>query len=443
MNVQLERPPWLPRPSDDTHYVGAQTVAEKILDTLFENLSKHYGFGMNSIGVEAAKSYIDEKLECLLPKWKYWYNRDQVSVWMSLMMTPLTVSNKDLQKVIAMEKLGSFSVPEEGVSPGSRGFLVYEWTFSMSEWNTLYAILSKEDRTVHEMRLWNNFVEFDNDFVRDDQIFIRYIGSCAISEFATEPMANLYNETENPRCGFLADFLKALFTVLPTVAATCQCHVLQNITTSAKTKDGRHELIHSALIEFFGSPFVINRHPDPPSQWLTKRDDMLANLNISFTNSALEGGLRCPPTIAARLQEHFNSIRPYVACNSATAKLTNGAFQLDEAKCAALLGQSMPRYHKHDRAIMVIAAPDMHINDYTRGRPFAFSYDPDNQLLGQLLNQFNRPLDLRAMATPFAFYCLAPWPKVPHKELSHGDKLYQETDVALMWNYFNIVKPLV
>ncbi|KAI0971950.1 hypothetical protein F4678DRAFT_460779 [Xylaria arbuscula] len=427
-----ERAPWLSRPSDDTHYVGVSTVADKIWDTLFENLSKNYGSGMEITGdVDAAQTYIRDKLEYLLPEWKYQYSRDQVLVWMSLMMTPLTVSNEHLQKVIAMDKLQSSSVSEDMASSESRGFLVYEWTLSMYDLHTLYVFLGKEERTVHEMRLWDSFVDPDNNFLEDDKIFVRYIGSCVISKCSTEPMANLFNETENPRAGFLADFLKALVTVLPTVAATCQCHVLRHITTSAETPKWRHELIHSALIEFFGSPFVINRHPSP-TQWLTERHDMLGSLNISFTKSALEGALRCPPIIAAKLQQHFDSIKCYVACTPATAKLRKGVFHLDNARCAALLGQSMPRYHKHERAIMVVAARDMHINDYMRGRPFSFSYDPDHQLLGQLLKQFNHHLDLRTMAMPFAYYCLSPWPKVPEEDSGYGDNIHQEINIVTL-----------
>jgi hypothetical protein len=53
----------------------------------------------------------------------------------------------------------------------------------------------------------------------------------------------------------------------------------------------------------------------------------------------------------------------------------------------------------------------MHINDYRHGRPFSFSQDSGHQLLGQLLGHANN-IDLCATrAEPFAYYCLAPWPK--------------------------------
>ncbi|KAI1427291.1 hypothetical protein F5Y12DRAFT_783407 [Xylaria sp. FL1777] len=413
----LRRPLWLPRSSDNTYYVGANALTEQAWDTIFDNLSKHPDLDFGAFGVSDydTKVYIRERLACLLPDNNYQYSRDQVLVWMSLMTNPLTVSNEDLQNVVAMEELKLFSSYEKAVMPKSRGFFVYTWAMSVFEFGILVEYMKNEEKTVHELVAWHDFIANNPT----DQIFIRYIGSCAISEGSIEPMVNIYDETEDARSGILADFYKALLAVLPTVAATCQCYLLKHIATSAEDEEGLHELVHSILIEFFGASFVLNRHPDSNSpRWLTERNVLLADLNLRFDNSVLEQGVRCPATVAARLQNHFKSIKNYVVHTSEVTDISSGVFRFNEAKYAALLGQSMPRFYKRERAIMVVAARDMHINDYMHSRPFSFSRNPDNQLVGQLLSHFKH-LDLRSMhAEPFAYYCLAPWPKHESLEMA-------------------------
>ncbi|TGJ85679.1 hypothetical protein E0Z10_g3111 [Xylaria hypoxylon] len=431
----LRRPSWLPRTSDDTYYVGSNAIADGIWDKIFNNLSKYPGldFGLFDAGDPDTKANIRQRLTYLLPDSNYQYSHDQIAVWESLMASPLTVSNEKLQKVVAMEDLCHASVPENVPAPESQGFFMYSWTMTVFEFDVLVEYLKKEERTVHELVAWDDSIA-DNKLKLDDQITIRYIGSCSMPEWPNKLMANIYDETEDARSGILAEFLKALLCVLPDVAATRRCHLIQYIITSPEDDEGLHELVHSVLIEFFGASFVLNRHPDNKvSELFTERRSILASLDLGFDNSALEQGLGCPAHVAAKLQDHFKSMEDYlhVAQSSDATGINRGMFQLNEAKCAALLGQSIPRYYKRARAIMIFTARSMHINDYRHGRPFSCSHDPDNQLVGQLLSDF-KDLNLRAMcAEPFAYYCLAPWP-------SHGSL---EKAIEFMWDYFKIVKP--
>ncbi|KAI0428246.1 hypothetical protein F5Y09DRAFT_343840 [Xylaria sp. FL1042] len=432
----LQRPPWLPRSLDNTYYVGANALTERAWEIIFDNLSKypHLDFGFFGVTDEDTKHYIRQKLACLLPDCNYQYSHDQVSVWTSLMNSPLTVSNEDLQKIIAMEAWQSVPGFEyETTESDPRGFCLYQWTLSVYQFNHLVEYFKKEERTFHELIVWDDFI-VDNKLNSEDKLFIRYIGSCTISDGPVKSMVkNLYDETEDARSGILADFLKALLNDLPSVARTCQCHYLQNITTSEEDEEGLHELVHSVLIEFFGASFVLNRHPDIDwSQWFTSRSVPFARLNLRFDHSGLQQGSQCTPAVAARVQDHFKSIMGYVA-HSPIAAVNHGMYQFDGAKCAALLGQSMPRFYKGKRPIMAMAAQGMHINDYIHGRPFSSSHDPGNQLVGQLISQF-KCLDLRAMhAEPFSYYCLAPWPR--HESL--------EMATEFMWDYIKIARPMV
>ncbi|KAI1349954.1 hypothetical protein F5Y01DRAFT_305693 [Xylaria sp. FL0043] len=434
----LQRPSWLPRSSDNSYYVGANTLTDIFWEIFFDILSKypHLDFGSFEVDEWDTQFYIRGKLACLLPDSDYQYSHDQVSVWTSLMTSPLTVSNEDLQKVIAMEDWQSFLGSECGAPPNPRGFFLCQWTLSVSEFSILAEYFKKQGRTVYELVAWDEFIK-DKKLKATDQIFLRYIGSCAISEWPVKPMANLYGETEDVRSGILADFLKALLAVLPTVATTRQCHLLRDITTSAEDEKGCHELVHSILIEFFGGRFVLNRQPDRDwCQWLTERNAEWARLVLRFDHSTLQEGFQCSSTVAAKLQDLFKRIMEHVA-RSTEAAVNSASLQFDEAKCAALLGQSMPKYYKGTKPIMTIAARSMHINDYIHGRPFSYSHDPGNQLVGQLLSHFKH-LDLRAMhAEPFSYYCLAPWPKYGSlqqatvtfgKEMSAMLKDYSEYD---------------
>ncbi|RWA08311.1 hypothetical protein EKO27_g6794 [Xylaria grammica] len=416
----LCRPTWLPRPIDDTYYVGTTAITDGAWESIFNNLSKYpdLDFGLFDVDDPDTRDHIRRRLAYLLPDSNHQYSNDQVAVWQSLMASPLTVSTEDLQKVVAMEDFRYPSTLEHDAAPNPRGFFIYTWTMLVSEFDVLVQYFKREERTVRELVAWDEFIA-DNKLKHDDQITIRYVGSCAISEWSAKSAGNICDQTEDARSGILADFFKALVCVLPTVAATLRCHLIRHVITSAEDDHGLHELMHSALIEFFGASFVLNRHPNNRvSEVFTEHKSMLAKLNLRFDKSTLEQGLRCPVTIAAQLQDHFERIKDYL--------------QLDEAKCAALRGQSIPRCYKRDRAIMIIAARSMHISDYMHGRPFSLSHDPDNQLIGQLLSQFNNVNLLAMHAEPFAYYCLAPWPR--HESLEKAIVTFGKQMAAFVVN---------
>ncbi|KAI0521092.1 hypothetical protein F5B22DRAFT_653492 [Xylaria bambusicola] len=409
----LRRPSWLPCPTDNTYYIGASEVTDEAWDDIFEALSEYPELNTEhyQIGNPSTESYIADRLGCLLPKEDYQYSCEQVSIWKSLMASPMTVPNEDLQKIIPLGKVDLSTLPNY-----ERRFFVSTWTMSVSQYHILADHLKSEERTFEELDVWGTFIE-DEELEPTATIFIRYIGFCGTLEAPIEPMADIYHQTEDVRSGILADFLKALLAVLPAVAAKRECHVIRHelATWYWDEEDGKRfpELAHSVLIEFFGASSLLNRHPDfKLSQCLAERSSMLASLNLGFDSSVIEGRYNCPVSILSELQTHFMNMKSYFASGAAPGKYSPlGVLWLDDAKCAALLGQSMPRFYKSDRAIMVVAARGLHINDYLHGRPFSCSHDLDNRLIGQLLKQF-KDLDLRAMhAAPFAYYCLAPWPK--------------------------------
>ncbi|KAI0537532.1 hypothetical protein GGR58DRAFT_527290 [Xylaria digitata] len=397
----LRQPFWLPRQRDDTYYVDTGAITDKAWDTIFNNLSKYpdLNFGLFDIGDPDTRAHIRQRLAYLLPVSNYQYSHGQTTVWNTLMDSPMAVSNQDLQKVVPMKDYKHPLTLDDNTVPNSRGFFVYSWTISVLEFDTLVDYLLTEESTFSELIEWNSSMS-RNRLNDDDRFTIRYVGSCAMSEWPAGPMENIYSQTDDVRSGNLADFLKALLCALPTVAATHQCHLIQYITSLAEDKEGLHELMHFVLIEFFGASFVLNSHPNNKvSELFTERISMVADLNLRFDRAVLERKLECPPVMINRLQNHFKRIKDYlhhVPHIWDAAGINSGMFQLDEAKCAALLDQSMPQYYKGNRPIMTITAQSMHINDYIHGRPFSFSRDPDNQLVGQLLSHFG-DLDPRAM----------------------------------------------
>ncbi|GAW26069.1 hypothetical protein SAMD00023353_2001230 [Rosellinia necatrix] len=348
------------------------------------------------------------------------------------MTNPLIVSNEDLQKVIAMESSSSPSVPEQSATPNLRGFLVYSWSMSVSEIGILSNYLKKEERTYQELAAWDDSIT-DNKLGPDDRIIIRYIGSCDISHWPIEPTSSIYHEIRDARSGILTDFLAALLSVLPTVAETCQCHLIQYITTSAEDEEGFHELAHSILLEFFGISVVLNRHPrNDAYEWAAEREGVLADLSLSFDLELL--GLRswCPEAKKIEIWHHLRRIEKYVTRNPEETGVNGGMFELDRDKLLSLLGQSTTGHYK-DRSIMVLAVRGMDIDDYAHGRSFAWSRNPDNQLIGQFTKSI-LGVDVRTLeGMPFAYYCLAPWPK--HACLDRA--------IEFMWDYFNILKPMV
>ncbi|KAI3327264.1 hypothetical protein HD806DRAFT_388165 [Xylariaceae sp. AK1471] len=44
-------------------------------------------------------------------------------------------------------------------------------------------------------------------------------------------MTNIYDQTLHRWSGILVEFLSTLFVVLPTVAATCKCYLVQHVAT--------------------------------------------------------------------------------------------------------------------------------------------------------------------------------------------------------------------
>ena len=342
----LQRPPWLPHSTDNSYYIGAYWITPDVWKRIFESLSVHpelFDFDTYGIG-EDLEEYIEKRLSCLLPDSNYHYSHEQVAIWISLMTSPMTVSNEDLQKIIPMQQFELATLSEDGTILESPGFFLCTWVLSVSEYHTLVNYLKSKERTFNELVVWDTFI-IDTKLGPTDKIHIRYIGSVGAIAGPIKPMAEIFDQTEDARSGILADFLKALVQVLPTVVKSCECHIIQHIEMGdpdIKEDPKFHSLIHSVLIEFFGGPSLLNRHPDSSlSQSLNER-------------SALDCGLGYSLPTAAEIRTHFKTIE-YIIPNEFEAGCDqddiNGMFRLDEALCAALLDQLMLRFYKGDRAI--------------------------------------------------------------------------------------------
>ncbi|KAI0546983.1 hypothetical protein F4679DRAFT_575148 [Xylaria curta] len=407
-----KQPFGLSRLLDSAYYVGANTLADTIWDTIFHNLSKYPELHLDSFGIDDddAKTCLRWKLACLLPDSDSQYGFDQIWVWESLMTSSLMVSNDEVQKVIELENSRYPSLSERSATPETRGFFVCSWTISVSEFDILYNYLKNEEKTFQELVTWDTFIA-NNELGPDDRITIRYIGSCLLSEWPVSLVTNRCEQTEDDRSGILDEFLSAVVYALPTVAEACQCHLIKHITTSAKDKEGFHELVHSILIEYFGAPFVINRHPDSNiSKCLSERMHILESLDLRVDHAAL-WRLECRHDVVSKLEAHFNKIKDFVALNREATGTCDDTLRLDAVRRHNLLDQSVPQYYRHDRAIVVIAARRMHINEYMHGRSFTRSRDPANRLLCQILRGVKN-LDSPAMyLAPFAYYSMVPWPK--------------------------------
>ncbi|KAJ3578166.1 hypothetical protein NPX13_g2402 [Xylaria arbuscula] len=417
----LQRPPWLPHATDNSYYVGAYWITPGVWTRIFESLSTYPELLEFDTLDADLEEYVAVKLGCLLPDSNYHYSREQVSIWTSLMTAPMGVSNYDLEKIIPMERFEESALCKYETMPELPGFFLCTWSLSLSEYYALASYMKNKECTFNELSVWDTFIE-ETKLKPHEKIFIRYVGPVSAIAGPIGPMAGIFDQTEDARSGILADFLKALVTVHPTVAKNCECHIIQHLQifdAGVEERTKFHNLIHSVLIEFFGAASLLNRRPNSSlSECISERSAILANPPLRFDSVVLEDGFRCPVPIAAELQSLFKSIEYVIPTKLGYGPdqfgdydINNGMFRLDEARRSALLGQSMPKFYKGNRAIMIIAAPDLHINDYMSGRPFSFSHDPDNQAVGQLLSQ-SKNLDLRAMhAEPFAYFCLSPWPK--------------------------------
>ncbi|KAI1741853.1 hypothetical protein F4680DRAFT_457622 [Xylaria scruposa] len=406
------QPFWLPRLLDNANYVGASTLADKIWDTIFHNISKYPELHLDSFGIDDddSKTCLRWKLACLLPDSESQYGLDQIWVWGSLMKRSLMVSNDELQKVFGMENSRYPPLAQRSATPETRGFFVCSWTMSVSEFDILYNYLKNEEKTFHELVTWDTFIA-SNELGSDDRITIRYIGSCLLSEWPVSLVTNSCEQTEDDRSGILDEFLSAVVYALPTVAEACQCYLIKHITTSAKDKEGFHELVHSILIEYFGAPFVLNRHPDSKVfKCLSERMRILDSLDLRRDHAAL-WRLECPFDIISKLGAHSNKIKDFVALNREATGTSDDMLRLDAVRCQNLLYQSVPQHYRRDRAIVAIAARRMHINEYKHGCPFTRSRDPANRLLCQILTGV-KVLNSPAMyLAPFAYYSMVPWPK--------------------------------
>ncbi|KAI0487255.1 hypothetical protein F4859DRAFT_509827 [Xylaria cf. heliscus] len=437
--IPLQQPKRLPCSFDNVYYGRANALTDQTWDTIFDNLSKYPGFdlGTRDAGGDDMKTYIRRRLACLLPDGNCYYGLDQIIAWISLVKTPLIVSNDDLQKVIAMDDIRYPCSSTHTATPGARGFFVCSWTISVSEFDILYNQMRREERTFHELVAWDTFIA-ENELGLDDRITIRYIGSCALSEWPIKLVQDICKYMEDDRSGILAEFIPALASELQTVAKACHCHLIRHITTSADDKEGFHELVHSILIEFFGAPYVLNRHPDSKSlKWCPKRADILSSIDLQLDYGSVDWRfLECPLTMLSKLRIHFDKMMRFVARNRNWTGTESDILRLDQAKLMPLLWQSLPQYYRRNKAIMVIAARAMRINDYIRGRHFALCQDPGNQLISQILSRV-KDIDLRLMCVaPFAYYCIAPWPRpncLAHAIVTFGKSM--ATSVARKCGY--------
>ncbi|KAI1176408.1 hypothetical protein F4777DRAFT_578091 [Nemania sp. FL0916] len=402
-----------------SYHMKADDIADAYWAMIYKNIPDYPGstsrLFRNDDKLWAA---IRQALAHLLPEKNKQYSPAQISTWKSLMAGSMSVTDDQLDKVLALVKID----PEIEIDRASMGeggvFILYTWKLRVEEFDRLQEFFKKGEKTVHELRAWDDFIT-EQELLKDDYIHIRYVQWCGITRVSSMVQSNLYEETSDPQAGILRQFMTAIPCIFPEAEKMCKIYFIRDFTThlheggAGLPWEKFHQITFDVLLEFFGTKFLLNRHKDKDPDWQKSRRSLRDNLHLDIKEFPKDPGL-WPGPLETMLQRHFFDIGRYLAANREATGTGRLGPESENRKIQALLDGSKPWCYQRRRALMVYATRNMHPPGYWHASNGQDDFHP---VLDTDYQMLSGPMSDRGdggCGMPGTFYCLAPWPNHEH-----------------------------
>ncbi|OTA62833.1 hypothetical protein K449DRAFT_464927 [Hypoxylon sp. EC38] len=413
-----ELPPLKRSSSDKANYSEGITMRKHVWDCIYENLEKHR-YTMTA----SEKRIVKSLLQDILPEERHHYPVGSLETWTDLSKCSMRVSDRQMSRIIPLQHHSAMGHEPQGLT-----FFMTTWKLSVNDFAQLEEYLTSHEKTFSELRTWMDLIR-SLDSETSGWLTVRYIGSCKAEQWRYVQYNLRYMNAERlkPLAGVLPEFLTAIEIALPQVASTIQTYALP-VTLRTPEERALSRRIGAILLEFFGVPWILNRHEDSAISIPTECSSFKA-LKTRFHELAVTPSTVCPQNVKDDLAVLFQDIHSISRRRPETRYLS-----LTSSKCSVLLDQATPYMYKGIKALLVLAGNSMYLSEYLFNHSYLGGDNADAVMLKRIIKNISR-IEGQEDSRPdlFPYYCLAPW----LMDVFLGEK------GKFMWRYIRLVRPMV
>ncbi|KAI0113847.1 hypothetical protein F4776DRAFT_333307 [Hypoxylon sp. NC0597] len=379
------------------NYSEGVTLRQYVWGRIYENLKKHPNSWYTMTADE--KLSVEGLLKNLLPEEGHHYLVDSLDIWTNLTRCSMRVSDHQISRIIPIKHHSVMRNEPHGLT-----FFMTTWRLSADDFTLLSEYLADHEKTFSELRTW---MELIRSFGPRPGGFltVRYIGSCEVERWRYLQYNLRYMDAEclKPLSGVLPEFLTAVEIALPQVARTVQTYALPvTLRTPEERVLSRH--IGIILLEFFGVPWILNRHEDSAIS-IPMESSPFKALNTHFHGLAATPSTVCPEDVTDGLTVLFNDIRSISRSGPQPRYLA-----LTSSKCSVLLNQATPYMYKGIKALLVLLGNSMYLSEYLFNNSYLGGDNPDAVMLKSIVKNISWIEGIESFRPDlFAYYCFAPW----------------------------------
>lgn len=228
-----------------------RTVSNKDPVVYAEQLFNQMRANLKSLNLNTSRM-IQSSFEFLLPgrlSTKY-----QLTIFEALRTTPITVTNAELGRILDLELSTAVSSP---TPEDAHHFYIRSWTFTYSELAAVCSHMSADDTRLPEVANWLSVAKLYRQ--NTDVFTIRYAGTVS---GPGRPYDRYAEDLGARTSGVLAEFTRAVDTVVPHVGQAAQIFLLRNASVA------KHDVLMTLsdpedrermLIELLGHNSLLNR----------------------------------------------------------------------------------------------------------------------------------------------------------------------------------------
>ncbi|THW84887.1 hypothetical protein D6D17_09281 [Aureobasidium pullulans] len=415
-----------------------RTVSNKDPVIYAEQLFNQMKANLKSLNLNTSRM-IQSNFEFLLPgrsSTKY-----QLTIFEALRATPITVTNAELGRIFDLELSTETSPATED---NFHHFYIRSWTFTYSELAALCSHMSADGARLPEVSNWLDVAKLYRQ--KTDVFTIRYAGTVL---GPGRPYDRYVEDLGVRTSGILAEFTRAVDTVVPHIGQAAQIFLVRNASVA------EHDVLMTMsdpedrermLIELLGHQSLLNRQRGGYfTSYVPFYEDveLFKDLRTDAWGSYKNNRLNCPDETLANLTALFDDIQSYANEN---ADLTGTwKYEFSDNLRDMSLGQATPHCFQNVTPVVFIgkdisesayinATP--YLNPRSIGQAGQFLRDVIHRLVDDETVANGRdvvPNSFRMDRSFWVFYDLWQW--LAHKDLEAAARFLQR--------YLATVRPLI
>ncbi|CAD0037536.1 unnamed protein product [Aureobasidium pullulans] len=415
-----------------------RTLSNKDPVVYAEQLFNQMKANLKSLNLNTSRM-IQSNFEFLLPgrsSTKY-----QLTTFEALRATPITVTNAELGRILDLE-LSTETSP--ATAENFHHFYIRSWTFTYSELASLCSHMSADGDRLPEVSDWLDVAKLYRQ--KTDVFTIRYAGTVL---GPGRPYDRYVEDLGVRTSGILAEFTRAVDTVVPHIGQAAQIFLVRNASVA------EHDVLMTMsdpedrermLIELLGHQSLLNRQRGGYfTSYVPFYEDveLFKDLRTDAWGSYKNNKLNCPDETLANLTALFDDIQSYANEN---ADLTGTwKYEFSDNLRDMSLGQATPHCFQNVTPVVFIgkdisesayinATP--YLNPRSIGQAGQFLRDVIHRLVDDETVANGRdvvPNSFRMDRSFWVFYDLWQW--LAHKDLEAAARFLQR--------YLATVRPLI